>query len=1707
MKVYYFRMSKADKPSGVPPRPGLVPARVIIGKRGSRAHLVLRAGPSGKRRWMNPQAQDVGRPHAVFGHPDDYRSYYGIIYIREEDIEKAFSYAEEGRLSERAYAEWLLANRAMKVGSKRVKNEETGEWEFRSEVAAIRKVDLEECDGLGGKVNESVLNYLEEKVIKLLDEEFGAGLEGFSKRDFDNAIRNLVAKITDRKPGASLGFFNEEKNDKPMEGESEQQFKERWRGIRRNVAKMLTWYARTLALAYRDDLGEIIPVQAHPYVGEESSGPELPATARGEYFALTRKVASGNLMIPIKKGKVNSSLYGKIDRDTGKRFLTKDELDTLVAELMGSRVSLYDEHGNSVVFPIPIKGDVPARYAKNMWQYGLVDVIVPITMGIMRKHGVYASDLQRCLSAALLGMMERLGHYTASGKKNAGKNFKVYATDPALALMEYVAKWAVRYVETEAINIRGEREGDEWRARMTVGQRYGGKQNDFRLLRVIYEEAQRRNVAMGIWEEPSPQFMHEVGKEFRGSIERLVDLSRWADKPDDAWEEWLKERISQGIYVSSYDPHFEEEDESEQMHISPGQVMRDAQIMSHIGGQRPKTVGQIGEMSHQIRVYERDAHGNFIRGRRDLSTGKIALDPNGPLVLAEEFKRNSDGTFMREETGVKQKMNSLPVGTVYQALDGTVRVLTTEGFEEKKRALKPSGDPVAVNPYNVHWRETRGGMLEKTGSLVLNPKAYVYVNGGTSISPEQIDKAEVQAKLRLEALNRAAADGWLDATKAMIFDMVYSRGTCLNPFQEYYDDTRRINALEAEYAKLKGQLEPLSVKKYYDLHYQAAYGQKPKGEDEFQKAKKLSLIEQRKAKLIAENIAKGKSGSDLRRIKEEAEAEHKANIRRYIELAGQLRGLSPEVHFPDAAPPSMWTEGMMNYPSVPVDEDGRPMRELLYAPEEFSDNPERHLGGQLSRTIVDNIGKPPPLVSETSTKKIRGHENYDVALHVALRNELQKPRYRKTIVTSIDDWKDFDNPDLRRVAKIFFEGSDTTPAGSLPATVELHRTGLERGGRTITARPRELGLEVTNVRGVKKLQYTERKPVFPAEKAKLTPDGKPIPMVFDHVLGKMVPLYGLVNDENFTAAYAQVREVKGYFSRKGWLNPDSNQALPTLKELKNSLEPGMFNDGPPVGTATYKLVEDEETGEHRLKKVPRSPAWRAWKKAQEKAFMDRYLESVHGSSDPAAIFDGEDKKIVQNFLSWKREGGTDWDNFRRWCGGHGPPKGVDVSNWVSQVHLEILKEHNTASPAFRVMYSKLMEQLGITLGGLANTHEIMVREQDYNAELTRRRNAVTVGPREAHKEDTQEGDQKVKVPEDLPVYEDYVKLSHKEGRHPILRHVSVGQVIATLRAIESGAAGIDYQVNNRKRSEVRPITRYVFRHEAYETDEKGRYVLDKEGNRILKPGVLTETKTKLKTRGGGGRYKGPEQYEQPHVVEPKVVPKRPIISQKEEAQGKGKATQRPIRTSTERPAGHESWFITGRIKQGSPSEIPVEHPSDSAGMDSAPQAFGEPAKQNRVLPPVKTQKAVGGGTKVLLPHRDPSQIKPTTALSKTDAVVWANTIKQTVSKAPKYETHGAPVHEELKVEHKSTKAELASKAHKALIAEIEAQNKLRAKGKKISSKHLLKLKALWTEYRKYYPEQVKGSKMKKDDTRPEYMKRDPRFAFSETVYVFPRMEG
>jgi len=1679
--------------------PGLVPMRVTVGKRGSRTHLVLRVGPSGKKRWMNPQAQDLGRDHPVFGHPDDYRSYYGIIYIKEEDVEKAFSFAEAARLSLRAFAEWLLANKPMKVGTDRFKDPETGKTEFRAVMAKPEDISLEKCDGLGGQVNENVLEYLKGKVVTMLSEDFSESLEGFSTKDFDEAIAKMVDKLTARSAGAMFGFYEAEKNRAyggPQEGESEQDFKERWKSIRRNIAKMLRWHARRLALAYRDDLSEIIPYQAHPFTDEMSEGPELPATARGEYFALTRKAAQGDLMIPIRKGKVQQSLFGKIDRKTGKRFLTKEELDTLIAELMGSRVKIFDEQsGNAIVYPVPIKGDVPGKYAKNVWQFGLVDVIVPITMGIMRRHGVTSQELQRCLGAALVGMLERLGQYTAApGTENSGQKFKVYQVDPALALMEYVAKWAVRHVETEAVNIRGEREGDEWRARMTVGQRYGGQQGDFRLMRAIYEEAQRRSVAMGIYEEPSPQFMHEVGKEFRGSIERLVDLSKWEDKPDDAWEEWLKEKITKGIYTVGYDPHAGEDDEEEQIHISTGQIYRDAQIMSHIGSQRPKTVGQIGEMSHQIRRYERDEHGNFVRGFRDFSTGHINPDPMGPLVLMEEFKRDKDGTFLREETGVTRKKEDLKVGTVYQAQDGTVRVRTSEGSEET----------VIANPYNVHWRETRGGMVEKTGDLVPNPDSFTYVRGGTSISAAQIEKAEVQAKLRLEALTRAAEAGWLTAEKARAFDMLYSRGTALSPHQEYYDDTRHINKLESEYAKLKTLLEPLSLKSYYDKHYRAAKGHKPSKDETFQKPKKLSLIEQNKAKLIAQNIAAGKSGSDLRRIKAQAEAEHKANIERYIELASELRGLSPTVHFPDAAPPSMWTEGMLNYPGVPVDDSGRPMRELLLSAENFADEPERHLGGNLSFSIVKQIGRPPPRVQETSVKKRRANENFDVAFHMALCKELESPRYKRTVVTSIDDPEDFDNPDLRRVAKIFFD------TGDLPPTVEVERTHLPgKPKRVFTMRPREMGLDVVDVRGVKKLQYSERKVTFPAEKAKMTPDGTPIPMVFDHHAGKLVSLYSLVNDENFTAALSMVRDVKTWFRNKGWLNPDSSQALPTLKELKNSLEPGMFNDGPPVGTATYKMVEDPDTGEHKLKKVPKSPTWRAWKKAQEKAFMGRYLEAAHGSTDVAAIFDAEDKKIVANYLSWKREGGDDWEAFRRWCGGHGPPKGVDPSDWISKVHLEILKDHNTGSPAFRVMYSKLMEQLGITLEGLGNTHDIMVREQNYNQALTKR-TAQAVGPRSAYTADVKEGDKKVEVPDGLPKYDDYVKLSRKEGRHPLLRHVSIGQVIATLRAVHESGSGIDYQVSQRKRSELRPVTRYVFREEAYQTDPKGKYIVDEEGKRVPKEGVLTTTKTKLKVRGGSGQYKGPETYEQAYVVEEKVVPKRPIVSKVEEKAGKGKATQRRVKRLAEgrRPGPGESWFVEGRVQQLQPSAVPIEAPVDSAGRASDPQEFGgDPAKHHRILPPAETKRAPGGGVQVFLPERDPTKIKsekPVT--SEVEAAAWAHEIRQRTLKAPKYETKRAPAHEELKPKRKPTKAELASAAHKALNAEIKAQNRLRAKGKKISSKRLQKLKKLWTEYRKYMPEKVKGSKIKKDDTRPEYMKRDPRFAFSETVYVFPQME-
>lgn len=1570
MKVYCFRMGKLNLKKG-PPRPGLIPVRVFVSGGKVRAHTKLVYKKPGEDvphelKYVGSDA-DKDKLHIV-GSSESDRTYTAIVYIREEDLDKFLNPGEQKRLDARIHAEYLLANfghtdrdlaqltsdmSALKaeLSEETAVAARTGEEttiaadkiraaivDLKASITSMKdhfidelveispgrkrrrrrpKIGITDVDGLGHNISSAVMAKLNRRVEKISASiDTGAYLDNDDLRKIiDRLLSEDADRITQR--GAMFGFMSEEDKTKPRMptedgavGESFQDVKDRWVDTRGALKSTLIWHMKkTMAEMYPHTLGTAIDATDHPYTKEVKSVPTLPETARGAAFSLSRKVATGSLLIPVtrdivvEKGKrrrvvnrADSRLFGHMG-PSGKRYLTRSEYDTLISEMMGARIAIFDKHGKAIASAIDLpEGTIESKIAQKMWQGGFMDTIIPIVKTIMRNQGVTYDDFQRMMGAAMTGMMDALVSYGP----DLGQKFESYTADPALALMTYVARTASDHAETEAYNIRGEREGSEYLAHLTIQQFTGGSFGKFKKIALVHAEAQRRLAARGVFEEPTTDDLMEAAETYMGQFAQFVPATV-RDKDPEAVRKWFKDQVTRGLELDHFSEESQGDEDSEGAENAPrmsvGKMFSEARQWYNLmyrGG--PRTMGQIGAASVDIRTYERDKYGNIVHGFRDHGTGRITPDPQGHPILREEWIRNNDGTFkkepLRDDQGeiVRIDKRELSALDIYRDRYGSYR--------------RKNGNVVTnPNPHSIKYEETNKGHLICLDHLVPNRRAHSHWAGGTIVSPLQMEKLEIAAHIRRELFSTLASPKvgekyTLTAEDARIIDMVYFRGMALDPHQEYHDEHDELQQRQAKLAELKGMVDPIKIDD------DTLMAHKPFIEVFTGKKAKVGMtvtnFEIAVGQALINMEREGASVSAIEGHKLKAENKLR-DLRKQLRTAtDKYNATQPQVFYPDAAPPSACTPGMLNFPGVPVNAEGSPNCAALE---------------HLSSSIVSKLGK-------------KG--DYDVALHIALRRELADPKYGET--TSVFRPEDLDNPDLRKAARIFFD------TGELPADVVITRHPSGKHEYEERVAPRKHGLRTRIAKdGTAILERTKTRFLFAPGKPKRVA-GESQPLVHDSTMvdddgriGKTVPMYSVLTDEKVLSALADVQRVKGLISKRGYFDKTNTaKQLPIVRKLQEDA-PELFISGPPRGQSTM-ILEDELDAQGEIKYVvhkqefTRKEVQRLSKRITE--LRERVNKALKKSEKrkqaEKALQEAEAKRIeVTEYLDWKakvdaawaqrklsaRHGIHDWPrdvrgeagrsrrpeppvftekqrrSLRSWVTAlksGGDPSGQELERWMSgymerspaqekadRDQITILERQlaRTGDPKQRKRLQGKVNVLTTRTFDAVKVHDAlltgMVHGSDFAEAYSHFLNELHIATDsvwDSHSILMFEADQAFKQAVAAKNVTDMVDpaghhevIASREMKHPQLRFLSTDHVLASIRAMHDNMTRNSARVAS-GRSEVRKVIHVLPSvQQAYQRDESGRILRDpKTKEPVLRDDVTTvdrERRGKLTKRG------------------------------------------------------------------------------------------------------------------------------------------------------------------------------------------------------------------------------------------------------------------
>lgn len=412
------------------------------------------------------------------------------------------------------------------------------------------------------------------------------------------------------------------------------------------MVRMLAWHIEnsldarlhqetgsTLAPAhtqFNDDLRKIIEPKSHAF---DKTGTITTQGAGTKYFDTLAKVASGDLVVPRKLVKVikpnradgkpryewglDESKFGQVvpsserkDRgaNKGAQYLSKEQWDTLLAEVMGSRLAIFDEETKEqILAPVPFEGEVPdGEWAKSYWDSGAMSQIHKHAFHYMKGPAGGSNEaVNRLVSAGLTGAIHSLMTFHPSDSIRKGLEPR-----SAMAAFGHIAGEVSKYAEVEAIRITGEQMGEERQASMDLQKRQSGDYKRFRILAHAINSARENYAAVtGQWVEVPPiEAVVEAAKNERYNIEKLLRERLGEDyDPNDkaAWEKWVRKEYNKQVKIRTDGKMPAGVDETHgAADPDAGDVFVDARILANLenpGSVTGVTSGSPGPMS-QVRT-------------------------------------------------------------------------------------------------------------------------------------------------------------------------------------------------------------------------------------------------------------------------------------------------------------------------------------------------------------------------------------------------------------------------------------------------------------------------------------------------------------------------------------------------------------------------------------------------------------------------------------------------------------------------------------------------------------------------------------------------------------------------------------------------------------------------------------------------------------------------------------------------------------------------------------------------------------------------------------------------------------------------------------------------------------------------------------------------------------------------------------------------
>lgn len=620
--------------------------RAFKGNSSGLQKLLLSKGLVAKRVWVAPGTGPTGRYHTgywrltrqaeeeaeaqevkhrppegpLLQYPS--RGYFAEVYMDEEDWDKWFANADGVEASARMNAALALANYGVPPDQ------------------AKRGDDV---SSLGKEISPDLKPLVEDSIADIISSVHSVDdWNSLPQRDREKIIDRMIGKRA-KSIAANLSIDDERTS--------------------LSALRMIMWHIEQGILeraADDDTIKDVLSVRSHPFVED------IPDTAKGhpvEPFHTVKLVASGDALVPViydpktKLPKLDKDSFGRVS-STGERYITEQEWNNLIAEVMASRHVVFDKDGNPVFNAIPFEGEVPdTEWGRDYWRRGGMDVIHHAVGKYMRRpYRLPPESMERIISAGITGAIEALLRYNPKLGRDPDIMLRSeIEPHSAMALLSNVATWVNRHCDLEADRLVGEKHGNWTLAAMELDRRYKTRYKEFRILAHAINKAREAEfMATGVWNDiPSPESIVEAASDERYKIEKYLRnkgaLEKYKQGDKEPWENYIRKMYNQQVIIDY------KKETALQQGSTPGSapavtpseglpegVFRDAYVLGILeSGGVPEYSGTPG--AADIEIVRRGW-----RGSRTAQDERIKSYPAGTTVASGEVQ-NRPGEFNPRE--------------------------------------------------------------------------------------------------------------------------------------------------------------------------------------------------------------------------------------------------------------------------------------------------------------------------------------------------------------------------------------------------------------------------------------------------------------------------------------------------------------------------------------------------------------------------------------------------------------------------------------------------------------------------------------------------------------------------------------------------------------------------------------------------------------------------------------------------------------------------------------------------------------------------------------------------------------------------------------------------------------------------------------------------------------------------------------------------